>query len=203
MAVANKNRLEREKIIEVAAELFGEKGYSATSIRDISQALKVSIATLYYYFKNKEDLLFTIIDSIGNDLLGMLKQAQDEFDDPKEGLREMLSRHIALTEKKKNRVKVYVVEQHNLSKKFKKIIYKQHREIYDVYVNQLRELQRLGIISSESLSVTAFAMFGMINWCYRWYRDNGGLTIEAVAQRLIDLLFHGIMKSAEGSASDQ
>ena len=203
MAVVNKNRLEREKIIEVAAELFGEKGYSATSIRDISQALKVSIATLYYYFKNKEDLLFTIIDSIGNDLLGMLKQAQDEFDDPKERLREMLSRHIALTEKKKNRVKVYVVEQHNLSKKFKKIIYKQHREIYDVYVNQLRELQRLGIISSESLSVTAFAMFGMINWCYRWYRDNGGLTIEAVAQRLIDLLFHGIMKSAEGSASDQ
>jgi len=199
MAVVNKNRLEREKIIEVAAELFGEKGYSATSIRDISQALKVSIATLYYYFKNKEDLLFTIIDSIGNDLLGMIKQAQDEFDDPKEGLHEMLTRHIALTEKKKNRVKVYVVEQHNLSKKFKKIIYKQHREIYDVYVNQLRELQRLGIISSESISVTAFAMFGMINWCYRWYREDGGLTIEAVAQRLIDLLFYGIMKPGTGA----
>jgi hypothetical protein len=63
----------------------------------------------------------------------------------------------------------------------------------------LRELRRLGIISSESLSVTAFAMFGMINWCYRWYRDNGGLTIEDVAQRLIDLLFHGIMKSTETS----
>ena len=199
MAVVNKNRLEREKIIEVAAELFGEKGYSATSIRDISQALKVSIATLYYYFKNKEDLLFTIIDSIGNDLLVMLKKAQDEFDDPTEGLREMLSRHIALTEKKKNRVKVYVVEQHNLSTRFKKIIYKQHREIYDVYVNQLRELQRLGVISPESLSVTAFAMFGMINWCYRWYRDDGRLTIEDVAQRLIDLFFHGIMKPGTGA----
>jgi AcrR family transcriptional regulator len=198
MAVANKNRLERDKIIEVAAELFGEKGYSATSIRDISQSLKVSIATLYYYFKNKEDLLFTIIDSIGNDLLLMLKKAQAASDDPLEGLREMLSRHITMTEKKKNRVKVYVEEQHNLSKRFKKIIYKQHREIYDVYVNQLRELKRLGIVAPESLSVTAFAMFGMINWCYRWYRADGSLSIEDVAKRLIDLLFNGIMKPEAG-----
>ena len=192
--MVNKNRLEKERIIEVAAELFGEKGYPATSIRDISQALKVSIATLYYYFKNKEDLLFTIIESIGNDLLVMLKKAQDECDDPLDGLREMLFHHIAMTDKKKNRVKVYVVEQHNLSKKFKKIIYKQHREIYEVYVDQLRKLQGLGIISVEPLSVTAFAMFGMVNWCYRWYKGDGGLSIEDVAQRLIDLILHGIIK---------
>lgn len=202
--MTNKSRLEKEKIIEVAADLFGEKGYAATSIRDISQALKVSIATLYYYFKNKEDLLFTIIESIGDDLLVRLKEARDKHEDPMEALREMLSRHIALTEKKKNMVKVYVVEQHNLSKRFKKIIYKQHREIYDVYIEQLRRLRDQGLISCEPLSVTAFAIFGMVNWCYRWFKQGGRLSINDVTQRLIDMIFYGIIdQKAPTSGKEQ
>ncbi|MBW1996439.1 MAG: TetR family transcriptional regulator [Deltaproteobacteria bacterium] len=188
-----RNKLEKAKIIEVAAELFGEKGYAATSIRDISQALKVSIATLYYYFKNKEDLLFTIIESIGNDLLVELKEARDRYEDQMEALREMLSCHIALTEKKRNMVKVYVVEQHNLSKKFKKIIYKQHREIYDTYIEQLRTLRDEGVITCEPLSVTAFGIFGIVNWCYRWFRKDGGLSIDEVTERIIDMVLYGIV----------
>jgi len=193
--------LEKERIIELAVDLFGEKGYTATSIRDISQALNVSIATLYYYFKNKEDLLFNIIEAIGDDLITILDKAKDEAEEPLEGLRSMLSGHINLTRKKKSRVKIYVEEQHNLSKRFRKIIYRQHRKIYDIYLDQLKELQRLGIISTEPLSVTAFAIFGMVNWCYRWYREDGGLAIEDVAQRLIDLLFYGVLDSAERSFS--
>jgi len=193
--------LEKEKIIELVVDLFGEKGYAATSIRDISQALNVSIATLYYYFKNKEDLLFTIIEAIGIDLIAILNKAKDEADEPLEGLRNMLSGHINLTQKKKSRVKIYVEEQHNLSKRFRKIIYKQHRKIYDLYVDQLKALQRLRIISSEPLSITAFAIFGMVNWCYRWYKEDGGLNIEDVAQRLIDLLFYGVLNPAEPSFS--
>lgn len=193
--------LEKEKMIKLAVNLFGKKGYAATSIRDISQALNISIATLYYYFKNKEDLLFTIIETIGDDLIANLNKAKAEAEDPLEGLHNMLSSHINLTEKKRSRVKIYVEEQHNLSKRFRKIIYKQHRKIYDIYICQLKELQKLGIISSEPLPVTAFAIFGMVNWCYRWYRKDGGLTIEDVAQRLIDLLLNGILKSPERSFS--
>lgn len=199
--MVKKNHLEKEKIIEVAADLFGEKGYAATSIRDIAHGLNASIATLYYYFKNKEDLLYTIIETIGDDLLVALHKAKDRTDDPLEKLRNMLSCHIELTEKKKNRVKVYVEEQHNLSKKFRGIIYSQHRKIYDIYIDQLRELQRLGMISAEPLSVPAFAMFGMVNWCYRWYRPDGGLSVEDLTQRLIELFFHGILNPTDPCSS--
>lgn len=82
--MVKKNHLEKEKIIEVAADLFGEKGFSATSIRDIAHGLNASIATLYYYFKNKEDLLYTIIETIGDDLLLALNNAKDRADDPLE-----------------------------------------------------------------------------------------------------------------------
>ena len=108
----------------------------------------------------------------------------------------MLEAHIGLTEEKKSKVKIYVEEQHNLSKKYKKSIYKQHRHIYDVYAAQLKELQESGIIDAEPISVTVFAMFGMVNWCYRWFKRDGALSIEAVSEKIIHLLFHGILKES-------
>ena len=68
----------------------------------------------YYYLKKKEDLLFTIIEAIGDDLITILNKDEDEAEEPLEGLRNMLSGHINLTQKKKSRVKIYVEEQHNL-----------------------------------------------------------------------------------------
>ena len=195
--------LEREKIIDVAADLFGEKSYAGTSVRDISHALDVSIATIYYYFKNKEDLLFNIIESCGEDLLVNINKAIEGSSDPLERLRNMLVRHICLTQEKKNKLKVYVEEQTHLSKGFKNIIFKQHRKIYDTYVNQLKELRRLKLIQTDSLPIAAFAIFGMVNWCYRWYREDGAIPIEEVAKRLIDVFFYGALNIPRPPVPDQ
>ena len=193
-------KLEKDMIVEAGACLFAEKGYASTSVRDISIELNVSIAALYYHFKNKEALLFNIIESIGNDLLDILNEIKEEPIDPLERLREMLSGHFGLLKNNRYKVKVYVEEQHNLSKKLKKIIYMQHRRIYDIYLDQLKELKRLKIISSDPLSVAAFAMFGIVNWTYRWYKENDILAIDDVAQRLIDLYFHGIVNTEKRSS---
>ena len=193
-------KLEKDMIVEAGACLFAEKGYASTSVRDISIELNVSIAALYYHFKNKEALLFNIIESIGNDLLDILNKIKEEPIDPLERLSQMLSGHFGLLKNNRYKVKVYVEEQHNLSKKLKKIIYMQHRRIYDIYLDQLKELKRLKIISSDPLSVTAFAMFGIVNWTYRWYKENDILAIDDVAQRLIDLYFHGIINTEKRSS---
>lgn len=188
-----KSHLDKKVINEVAAKLFGEKGFAETTMKDITNGLNVSVAAVYYYYKNKDELLFSIIDSIGNELLTVLEKAKDESDDPLQQLYNMVYFHIILTKDNKNKVKVYVEQQHNLSTKFRKIIYKQHRKLYDIYVDQLRKLQKAKLISCEPLSITALSIFGMLNWCYRWYREDKLLTIEEVGQRILDIIFHGIL----------
>ena len=195
--------LERVEISEVAATLFAEKGFVGTSMRDIAKALNVSVASVYYYFKNKESILFNIIEAIGNKLLIVLRKAKSESDSPLEQMRMMLFCHVCLTKENRYRVKVYVEEQHNLSPRLRKIIYKQHREIYDCYVDQLRELQKSKVISREPLFITAFAIFGMLNWCYRWFREDGDLSIEDVAERLTGFLLHGILAGGQTFSSGQ
>ena len=75
----------------------------------------------------------------------------------------------------------------------RKITYKQWREIYLCYVETLRALQKSKAVSCEPPSIVAFAILGMLNWCYRWYKEDGSLTIEEIAERLIGIVFHGIL----------
>jgi AcrR family transcriptional regulator len=192
-----KKALEEEKIAHFAIELFAEKGYAATSIRDIAHSLKVSSSLLYYYFKNKEELLFTILEAIGEELLHTIDKEKNKAGDPLEVLRGMIMSHIRLVEKENKRAKLFVEQQHNLTKKYLEIIYGQHRNIYDLYVDQLKKLREAGMISNDSLSVTAFAIIGMIMWSYRWYRKGGGLSVEDMGNQLIETFFYGIVKNAE------
>ena len=197
--MAKKQTIDKNKIIEVAIDLFNEKGYAATSIRDISRVMKISIASLYYYFHDKEELLFTIVEDMGNQLLHDLTEAKDLAENSLDGLRQMMTKHILLTEKSHKKAKIFVEEKHNLSKKSWRIVHEQDRKVYDMIMNQLREIQKLGIISIDSLPIAAFAIFGVINWCYRWYKKDGPLSIEEVSERLVNIIFHGIVKPEKQS----
>jgi len=170
-------------------------------MKDRAKGLNVSIASVYYHFKNKEHILFNIIESAGNDFLIAVRKAQEASDDPLEQLQGMLISLVLLTKEKRNRVKVYVEEQHNLSKRLLNVIYKQHREIYDCYAEQSRRVHRAYGNSVESVSVTTFAIFGMMNWSYRWYKEEGKLTIQEVAKRLANMLFYGILSKDKRLAS--
>ncbi len=190
-----KKVLEEEKIANDAIDLFAEKGYAATSIRDIANSLKVSSSLLYYYFKNKEELLFTILEAIGEELLHTIDKEKTKAGEPLEVMRGMILGHIRLVEKENKRAKLFVEQQHNLSKKYLETINRQHRNIYDLYVDQLKKLREAGIISNDSLSVTAFAIIGMIMWSYRWYRKGGSLSVEDMGNQLIETFFYGIVKN--------
>jgi AcrR family transcriptional regulator len=67
----------RERILTVAATLFSEKGYNATSIRDISDALGLTKAALYYHFTSKDQILHAIIDQPISAVRGVLENPRD------------------------------------------------------------------------------------------------------------------------------
>ena len=71
----------RERILEVALELFNEQGYDKTSLREIAERLDVTKAALYYHFERKEDILVELrrrLHAVGGDLVGQLARLDDE-----------------------------------------------------------------------------------------------------------------------------
>src|SRR4030043_1417262 len=84
----------KELLLRVAVDLFSQKGYLDTSIRDISAKTGITSSIIYHYFKDKEDLLFEIIRSTSKDLIQSLREVEERIKDPEECLREMLRAHI-------------------------------------------------------------------------------------------------------------
>ena len=74
------NRSVRERILAEAARLFSQKGYDATRISEIADAANMNKALLYYYFKNKEDVLGTLLGSVGGEFSAICKEYSNDAD---------------------------------------------------------------------------------------------------------------------------
>lgn len=76
---AQRRKREKEQryqtILQTAERLFCENGYSNTKIQDIAQAAEVAVGTVYFYFRNKEDLLLQLIDATAFNVRNILGEA--------------------------------------------------------------------------------------------------------------------------------
>jgi AcrR family transcriptional regulator len=192
-----KSRETKDLLIQKATDLFYEYGYTRAPIRKITEDLELQNTIIYYYFQSKDELLFAIIDAIADELIDNLEDIVEKVDDPLERLRQMLFNQILLIKTKKKEVKILVEDTDKLPRDLLGKILKKHRKIYDLYSYQLRRLQRAKRIKEIEFPVINFAIFGMINWSYQWFRKNGALSLEDVAGKIIQILFHGILTERE------
>ena len=183
----------RKILIKKGTDLFYKEGFARSSIRDIGRTAGISSSTLYHYFKDKDELLYEMITLIGDHLLKLLNDTIQEFTDPEERLKQMVFRQICVLKEKKKEVKIYVEEQYQLPPRLRREAHLQQRKIYDTYLHQLELLQKAGRLRTSHLPTINFTIFATINWVYRWFRENGPLTIEELAEMIITILFNGIL----------
>lgn len=184
----------KEKILKKAVDLFYLHGFVKASIRDIVRAVGVTNSTVYIHFKNKDEILFSIIEDIGSTLLEELHKANQRFDDPVRCLREMIFRQVCLMKEKRKEIKIYIEEQYQLPTPLRKKSLRQHRQIYDLYHKKIGEIKKRGLVRPINDTVMTFSIFAMMNWAYRWFQEKGGLSIEDVAGDIIKIFFSGILK---------
>jgi AcrR family transcriptional regulator len=191
--LASKNT--RTILLNTATNLFYQKGYPNTTIREIGQKANISNSIIYHYFKNKEEMLFEIIQVSAKDLINALVEIQQGVEDPMECLKEMLTTHMVVwCLKRKKESKIIVADDYWLTGKRREANRTIQRQIYKLYIDKLEELHENGLLRHIDLKVLAFTIFGAINSFFRWYREGGLLSKEDVAQNVIAIVFKGILK---------
>jgi len=199
MVVENKTEGKRdtkEAILREATMLFSENGYWKTSIRDVAGRLNIPNPSIYYYFKNKEYLLFEIIESSGVAIINELEQVRNQHLDPVEKLANMIYRHVAYNITHKNSHKVFIEEGYHLTGKLHERIVFLNRQIYNNYYYQIKMLGEQGMLNGTEYSVLTFTVLGAVNWIYRWFKEDGKLSIEDISHVVIQALFTGIVKKS-------
>lgn len=182
----------RELIIITAADLFSKKKYLDTSIREIGEAAKIHPSLLYHYFKNKEEILFTIIERFSIHLINSLQEVKSGEPDHLEGLRKMIFRHLLFNREFRKEIIVTVEENTMLKGRLRTEAISYQRRILDLYSDQLTKLNELNLVRPLNLKLICFSILGMINWFYRWYKEGGQLNIEEAANQIVEMTCLGI-----------
>lgn len=184
----------RKRLQEEAIDFFYQKGFAASSVREIVKRAGVSNSVLYHYFKDKNELLYVVIDEVGRELIDELREIQRKREDGIETLKEMIKKQISIVKDRKKEAKIFLEEEYQLKDKYRKRVLKQHRKIYDIYKKQLEILEKEGRLRKINKIIAVFGIIAAINWTYRWYKEEGKLSVEDIATGLCDIIFKGILK---------
>src|SRR6184192_2695995 len=167
-------------VYRTAAQVILQKGYDATSVSDIAQALGITKAGLYHYIHGKTQLLFDIMQYGLNELDREVAQPAMKIKDPEARLRFMVAMHARIVTRGHGAVTILVDEARALTPAQNRKVTRKKREYFNFLRSTLQELKDAGKLRRVNLTVATFSLLGMINWLSRWYRAEGSLNEQDV-----------------------
>ena len=190
----------RLQIEEAASELFRERGYSATSVRDIAQALNLQGGSLYAHMASKEDVLWSIVIRAAdrfNAEVGPIAAREDTT--PADRLRDMIRAHVGVVTSIQGDAAVFLHEWRFLSPDRRDEISARR----DAYEQLFRAATTDGVAAGEFRPVdpklTAAAILSALNGIATWYSPTGLLSQAQIADQHADLFVHALSNSAHGA----
>ena len=187
---ATRRRLE---ILRGAAAAFRDKGYAATSVRDIARRLRMTPGNLYYYFRNKQEILYFCQDHSLDILLREAERIAGGSAPPEDRVRRLVRSQVLCMldalHGSAGHIEFHAIEKRRL----RGIIAK--RDQYEKMVRAAVEAGvRTGRFHPCDPKLQALAILGAVNWTARWYRTVGEWSPEAIADAFADSLVRGLLR---------
>jgi AcrR family transcriptional regulator len=182
----------RDEILDAARDVFAEQGYQKASMRAIARRAGITQAALYYHFKNKEDLLVTLIEQFSNDFYQSLVGCMTRAQGPEAGLYSMLRSHIATIGVRRKDIKILVEDKAHIEGQKLGSIKRKERDILNLYRSCLDEMLSSGRIADVNTTVVSLSIIGMMNSLYHWYREDGPLGFEELGDELLGIITTGV-----------
>jgi AcrR family transcriptional regulator len=190
-----------DQIRIAASRLFVEKGYDRTSVQDIADAVGLTKAGLYHFVDSKEQLLRLILDiGMGRTEREVIAPAR-EVPDPAERLATYIRLHIGnislIDEDGGNPVTAVTENMVGLSGEVRGEINARLRKLFELVRGALEDLRAQDRLAPDlDTTVAAFSIIGMVMWTNRWRRPQGKLSPREIADNIVRLALHGVLKPA-------
>lgn len=182
----------RAEIIEAAAKLFNKLGYHSTSTAAIAEEVSTAKATVYHYFKAKHDILYEIHRAWIEELIERFQQNQAQTDDVLEIIHGVFRDVLALVDQRPDHVRVFFEFFRELPPDLQASA-RARRDLYEALVeNTIRRGVEIGVFRKMDPRTQAFALFGMCNWSYQWYRHGGKYDAREVADMQYEIFIDGM-----------
>ncbi|WP_415853256.1 TetR/AcrR family transcriptional regulator [Sinomonas sp. G460-2] len=170
-------------IREEAAKLFFERGYNATSLRDVAAAVGLKVGSLYNHIDSKEDLLLQIMGGIIDDLLERARQALAEANgDAVDRLQAALRAHLRFHAERAQIVFIGNTELRSLSPDAHQTVVDKRRE-YETFLRDLVEdAGRAGLAAIIDPRIHVYSFVAQATHIAGWYRPGGRKSLDEIVR---------------------
>ncbi|GAB3460070.1 TetR/AcrR family transcriptional regulator [Actinophytocola sediminis] len=184
----------REALVRIAAELFAEQGYRATTVRHIGDAAGVLSGSLYHHFDSKETILDELLSSYLDDLLATYREIAAAGHRPADTLRELVTASFRSMSEHRAAITVLQNERNHLRvlPRFGYLA-KSEDEVRRIWITVLREGIEAGEFRRDLDPAIAYRFLRDSVWgAVRWFRVDGAKTVDQLAELYLTLTFSGL-----------
>ena len=192
MTVAVKNGLRRQ-ILDESAKLFIEHGFNGTTINDIAASLGVTRTNIYYYFKDKKEILVELTGDIFLTGRMIAKKAAEPRSDPVLALRELVEifARVVLS----NPVRYRVIERNEgyLGPELRVKVAAAKKKVFNDFRSVIQEGISAGAFRPVDAGSAALAIIGMCSWAAWWYHPDQRRPVEGLIQFFVDFVLNALV----------
>ena len=187
----NPNAATRVDILKSAAKAFRKLGYHGATVEEIAAALHMKKGNLYYYFKNKEEILFACHQYSLDQLTQILEGVQRGTASADQKLRQLIVAFVHTILDDLHGTALLLDLEALTPAHLKAVIARRDR--FERGVREvLEEGMAAGTFAQGDPKLLAFALFGAVNWIPRWFKPQGPSTSQEIADRFADYLISGL-----------
>lgn len=181
----------REAILRSAARAFSRRGYHGTSMDDIAKELLMTKGALYYYFRDKEDILYACHDYSLSLVLENLAQVEASDAGTEEKLRELIKAHVNVM-LDALQGSAMALDFNALSPHLLDIIIAKRDKFEKGMRRLIAQGMQEGVFTPGDEKLSAFMILGAINWVTKWYREGGRYDGQVIGDAYADTFIHGL-----------
>ncbi len=184
----------REQIEDAASALFSDRGYKATSMRDIARALDIQGGSLYAHIPSKESVLASIVEQAAERFHQAVRPIAEGPGSAAERLRRMVHAHVRVVTEGRERAHVFLFEWTSLGPERREAVARS-RNTYETYFkNVIAEGIDACELARHDARLAAIFLLSAMNGLVHWYRPDGPISPAAIAEHYADLFLRGLWR---------
>ncbi|GAA4897659.1 TetR/AcrR family transcriptional regulator [Actinomycetospora straminea] len=194
---STRRELVESQIYEQATRLFAERGFAGTSLQDIADAMGMTRPALYYYVRNKDELLARLVTEITEGPADMVEEIAAQDLDATAKIRRLV-RHLAARQAgHAARFRLVIRSESELPGDLAHAHEVAKRRVLDGVVRVVDQGVRSGEFRPGDVRTTALALIGMCNWIAWWFHPGGARTVDEVAEHMADMAVALVAQTAD------
>jgi AcrR family transcriptional regulator len=192
--ISAEHTLQRDAILNIAANAFAELGFPNATMSVISQRCGVSKSLLYHYYDSKDAMLFDLMKSYMLRLRELVYSVAPLKLSAKDALTETVRRFVVEYEHSRTRHIVLLNDVRYLPAEQRTEVLALEREVVQRFADLIEKSYSIDAAKSKVLTM---CIFGMINWTFTWLKPGGAITYAQFAETVVGLLESGLNGGAE------